>query len=108
MPELMTALQEFSEEVQVKVFCFVVTKGHKVFSKSTFYLLPDFDLQFFEESEIRRQPEDPISCTVSAVPVTEENFIGVEAKKSSALVLQRAPIEDEDEISSSTSGIGTR
>jgi hypothetical protein len=49
-----------------------------------------------------------MSCSISAVPVTEENFIGVEAKKTSPLVLQRAPIEEDDEISSSTSGIGTR
>lgn len=79
MPELMTALQEFSEEVE-----------------------------FFEEAEVRK-PQEIIDVPVSAVTVTEENF-AQQAKKSSALVLQRAPLEDTDEncdLSSSTSGIGT-
>jgi hypothetical protein len=68
-----------------------------------------FYLQFFEKSDIRRHAEDSASCPVSAVPVTEtdSDLIG-EVRRSSALVLQRAPFEDEDEVSSSTSGIGTR
>ena len=35
-------------------------------------------------------------------------FLVAEVKRSSALVLQRPSMEDEDEVSSSTSGIGTR
>ena len=47
---------------------------------------------------------------MSAVPVTvaESDDLVAEVKRSSALVLQRPSMEDEDEVSSSTSGIGTR